>query len=77
LVEALQSVEPIRVTIPKMPVHIQYWTAWVTDEGRLQFSEDIYYRDQDLDVALTEPDYQTEKHLEVASAHSDEENERL
>ena len=29
-----------------VPVHIQYWTAWVDDEGSLQFRNDIYGYDR-------------------------------
>lgn len=29
-----------------LPVHIQYWTAWVDDEGALQFRNDIYHYDR-------------------------------
>lgn len=29
-----------------VPVHIQYWTAWVADDGTLQFRNDIYGYDR-------------------------------
>lgn len=29
-----------------IPVHIVYWTAWVDEEGLLNFRPDIYHRDQ-------------------------------
>lgn len=35
-----------------MPVHMQYWTAWVDDGGRLQFRKDLYERDLRLQQAL-------------------------
>lgn len=35
-----------------IPVHIAYLTAWVDDEGRMQFRDDIYGRDGALSDAL-------------------------
>ncbi|MFZ0448333.1 MAG: hypothetical protein WAL98_03750 [Desulfatiglandaceae bacterium] len=35
-------------------VHLQYWTAWVDDQGLLDFQDDIYDRDGPLDRALRE-----------------------
>ena len=29
-----------------LPVYIQYWTAWVDDEGAVQFRNDIYHYDR-------------------------------
>lgn len=41
------------VQLPKpIPVHILYWTAWVTPRGKIQFRDDIYGRDIPLDRAL-------------------------
>jgi murein L,D-transpeptidase YcbB/YkuD len=37
-----------------VPVHLLYWTAWVDDEGELNFRKDIYDRDEPLDRALKE-----------------------
>jgi murein L,D-transpeptidase YcbB/YkuD len=53
VLEAMAASEPLRVSLGKpLPVHILYWTAWVDEEGRLQFRDDIYLRDLDLDRAL-------------------------
>jgi murein L,D-transpeptidase YcbB/YkuD len=35
-------------------VHIQYWTAWVDEDGQIHFGQDIYDRDQVLWQALNE-----------------------
>jgi murein L,D-transpeptidase YcbB/YkuD len=37
-----------------VPVHIQYWTAWVDPEQGLQFRADVYGRDARLERALLE-----------------------
>lgn len=35
-------------------VHLQYWTVWVDETGKLNFRHDIYDRDNPLDQALQE-----------------------
>ncbi len=37
-----------------LPVHLQYWTAWVDDSEQVNFREDIYGRDKLLSEALRE-----------------------
>ncbi len=65
LQELFQATAPERVSIEAIPVHIQYWTAWVSAEGLLHFRPDVYFRDLDLDVALTEPAYRVLDQLQV------------
>jgi murein L,D-transpeptidase YcbB/YkuD len=53
LIDGMGMERPQRVDLPRpLPVHILYWTAWVDEGGRLQFREDIYQRDLDMELAL-------------------------
>lgn len=58
--ERIQSVidrgvtETVHLTNP-MPIHIEYWTAWVDRGGMLHFRKDIYERDNQLWEALNFP----------------------
>jgi murein L,D-transpeptidase YcbB/YkuD len=45
--------QTVRLTRP-IPVHLLYWTAWVNEEGYIEFRNDIYGRDLILDNALQE-----------------------
>lgn len=51
--EAIVSGEQKSVTLPQpIPVHILYFTAWVEDDGTLQFRKDVYGHDAKLIAAL-------------------------
>jgi murein L,D-transpeptidase YcbB/YkuD len=40
------------VSLPEpVPVYVLYWTAWVDEDGRMQFRDDIYRRDSVLTAA--------------------------
>jgi len=43
--------QTIRLTTPQ-PVYVLYWTAWVGDDGDMEFHRDHYERDAALAVAL-------------------------
>jgi murein L,D-transpeptidase YcbB/YkuD len=57
----------VRLKTP-MPVHLQYWTAWVDAAGRVHFREDIYNRDSALLKALNRRD----RNLHLASCPTDD-----
>ncbi len=49
--EADTTTKVIRLRNP-ISVHLLYWTAWLADDGRVQFRGDIYLRDEALYAAL-------------------------
>ncbi|BCR04573.1 L,D-transpeptidase [Desulfuromonas versatilis] len=55
LIAKMRGSRPSRVELQRpLPVHILYWTAWVDEAGVLNFREDLYHRDLDLELALFE-----------------------
>ncbi|MBI2875312.1 MAG: L,D-transpeptidase family protein [Candidatus Tectomicrobia bacterium] len=53
VLEAFGNREPQIVKLDRpFPVHILYWTAWVEEDGTIQFREDIYGFDQRLQASL-------------------------
>ncbi len=67
LSELFAQVSPSQVSIRPIPVHIQYWTAWVGGDGKVNFRPDVYLRDLDLDFALSEPRYRVLEQLKAGS----------
>ena len=67
LQELFEATAPEQIAIRPLTVHLQYWTAWVDQDNRIQFRSDVYFRDLDLDVALTEPAYRVMDQLKVSS----------
>ena len=67
LAELFAATAPEQVPINPLPVHIQYWTAWVDHDGLINFRPDVYFRDLDLDIALTNPAYRVMEQLKVSA----------
>ncbi|AUI68114.1 L,D-transpeptidase family protein [Beggiatoa leptomitoformis] len=52
--KAIQTGKHRIVNLDKpLPVYLMYWTAWIDDEGAMQFREDIYQHDTRVQQALT------------------------
>jgi murein L,D-transpeptidase YcbB/YkuD len=55
IIEAINIGKEQTIRLPEtIPVHLLYWTAWADDKGAIQFRNDIYERDADLNAALFE-----------------------
>lgn len=55
IAEAIESGETKAIHLREpLAVHILYWTTWVGVDGRVQFRQDIYLRDESLNRALEE-----------------------
>lgn len=48
-----KSTKIVRLTTP-VPVHLTYFTAWTSEDGTVQFRNDVYERDSALAAALKE-----------------------
>ncbi|MBN2029682.1 L,D-transpeptidase family protein [bacterium] len=52
---AIQKNSEQTISLPEpVPIHLLYWTAWVEENGSIQFRKDIYDRDPMLEEALNE-----------------------
>ncbi|HSR72639.1 MAG TPA: L,D-transpeptidase family protein, partial [Kiloniellales bacterium] len=50
---AIDSGRTMRINLPvSIPVYFTYFTAWVDDDGTVQFRDDVYDRDASLYAAL-------------------------
>jgi len=55
LTDALNSKKTRTILLSDpMNIHILYWTAWVDKDGTINFRDDIYGRDRQLNIALNE-----------------------
>lgn len=70
LQELFEAKAPVQIPIDPLPVHIQYLTTWVGQDDRVYFRPDVYFRDLDLDVALTEPSYRVMDQLQAVTGRT-------
>ncbi len=55
ILAAIEESKNKTVRLPRpIPVYVLYWTAWVDEDGTVQFRKDIYGRDEQLEKALME-----------------------
>ena len=46
-------------------MNINNITSWVGQDGHVNFRQDVYFRDLDLEVALTNPAYRVMEQLQA------------
>ncbi len=55
IVEAMEGGKTRTVPLPEpVPIHVLYRTAWVDEDGNVQFRNDIYRSDAELDLVMRE-----------------------
>ncbi len=59
--------------VDRVPVHLEYWTAWVDGSGDLQFRPDVYGHDETTLAALTEQGQLAAPEILVAELERDRE----
>lgn len=54
---AVRSAESISIPLPQpVPIYLNYWTAWIDEEGQLHFANDLYGEDTQLAAAMRVPE---------------------
>jgi murein L,D-transpeptidase YcbB/YkuD len=71
LASSVKGIERVVHLPASIPVHLLYWTAWVDDDGVVQFRKDIYDRDKVLDRALRRglPDSRGQDKVQMVVKH--------
>ena len=71
LKKAIDSGTTEKITVPAGPqVALVYWTAFVDEDGTLEFRNDVYGRDARLEAALGGTPVSTRAIVRLASRHS-------
>lgn len=56
ILATLETSDEVSVRVPEpIPIHLLYWTAFVDEDGSVNFRNDIYERDERLSLELRKP----------------------